>query len=111
MVVVDYAHTPDALKRALLALRDVARVRGGTLICVFGCGGSRDRSKRPMMGRLAVELADEVVLTNDNPRLEEPLDIIAQIKSGMSTAARVELDRSLAILSSQIGRESCGDRG
>lgn len=99
MVVVDYAHTPDALERALLALRDVARVRGGKLICVFGCGGSRDRSKRPVMGRIAFEQADEIVLTNDNPRLEDPLDIIEQIKSGMPTAPQVELDRALAILS------------
>src|SRR5690606_156931 len=93
-------HTPDALERALLALREVARVRGGKLICVFGCGGSRDRSKRPMMGRIAHEQADEVMLTNDNPRLEDPSDIIGQIKSGMPTAPRVELDRAQAILSS-----------
>src|SRR5690606_21408147 len=95
-----YAHTPDALERALIALREVARVRGGKLICVFGCGGSRDRSKRPVMGRIAFDLADEVVLTNDNPRLEAPQDIIAQIVSGMPQAPRIELDRALAILSS-----------
>src|SRR3546814_14257926 len=118
MVVVDYAHTPDALKRALLALRDVARVRGGKLICVFGCGGSRDRSKRPVMGRIAFDLADEVVLTNDNPHLEDPQDIIAQIVSGMPHAPRIEFDRALAILSSiwaadtrdEIGRASCRER-
>ncbi|MCC2597451.1 bifunctional UDP-N-acetylmuramoyl-L-alanyl-D-glutamate--2,6-diaminopimelate ligase MurE/UDP-N-acetylmuramoyl-tripeptide--D-alanyl-D-alanine ligase MurF [Pusillimonas sp. MFBS29] len=100
MVIVDYAHTPDALERALIALGDVAKARGGKLICVFGCGGSRDRSKRPIMGRIAFDLADEVVLTNDNPRLEEPQDIIAQIVSGMPQAPRIEPDRALAILSS-----------
>ena len=99
MVVVDYAHTPDALERALLALRDVAQARRGKLLCVFGCGGSRDRSKRPMMGRIASELADHVVLTSDNPRLEDPMDIIAQIQSGMSGEVMVEQDRALAILS------------
>ncbi len=100
MVVVDYAHTPDALDRALIALRDVAAARGGRLVCVFGCGGSRDRSKRPVMGRIAAERADVVVLTNDNPRLEDPLDIVQQIASGMPRAPQIELDRALAILSS-----------
>src|SRR5690606_26127062 len=99
LVIVDYAHTPDALERALLALRDVAQVRGGRLVSVFGCGGSRDRSKRPVMGRIAFEQADEVVLTNDNPRLEDPLESIGQIASGMPQAPRIEPDRAHAILS------------
>ncbi|MDS1142593.1 bifunctional UDP-N-acetylmuramoyl-L-alanyl-D-glutamate--2,6-diaminopimelate ligase MurE/UDP-N-acetylmuramoyl-tripeptide--D-alanyl-D-alanine ligase MurF [Pusillimonas sp. SM2304] len=99
LVIVDYAHTPDALERALLALRDVARTRGGRLVCVFGCGGSRDRGKRPMMGRIASDRADEAVLTNDNPRLEDPLEIIGQIAAGMPRAPRIEPDRAQAILS------------
>src|SRR5690606_34121418 len=99
MVVVDYAHTPDALDRALRALRDVAAVRGGKVVCVFGCGGSRDSAKRPIMGRIAAERADVVILTNDNPRAEAPRDIIDQIISGMPLAPRIEEDRALAILS------------
>lgn len=99
MVVVDYAHTPDALERALLALRTVAQARGGRLICVFGCGGSRDTSKRPVMGGIAASLADVVILTNDNPRMEEPQRIVDQILAGMPTAPAVELDRAQAIMS------------
>src|SRR5690606_27043907 len=99
MGVVDYAHTPDALERALCALRDVAAVRGGKLVCVFGCGGSRDSGKRPIMGRIAAERADVVILTNDSPRAEAPSDIIEQLISGMPLAPRVEEDRALAILS------------
>src|SRR3546814_14117884 len=72
MVVADYAHTPDALARALGAMREVAQARGGKLICVFGCGGGRDKKKRPAMGRIACELADRVIVTNDNPRFEDP---------------------------------------
>ncbi|MGB3289925.1 MAG: bifunctional UDP-N-acetylmuramoyl-L-alanyl-D-glutamate--2,6-diaminopimelate ligase MurE/UDP-N-acetylmuramoyl-tripeptide--D-alanyl-D-alanine ligase MurF, partial [Burkholderiaceae bacterium] len=104
MVVVDYAHTPDALERALDALRGVASVRGGKLVCVFGCGGNRDSGKRPLMGRIAAERADVVILTNDNPRAEAPEAIIAQIIAGMPAAApRVEQDRALAILSAIWG--------
>src|SRR3546814_222942 len=88
LVVVDYAHTPDALERALLALRDVAAVRAGRLVCVFGCGGSRDSSKRPIMGRIAAERADMVVLTNDNPRADDPREIIEQISGGLPCAPR-----------------------
>ena len=98
LVVVDYAHTPDALERALSALREVAGVRNGRLICVFGCGGSRDRTKRPIMGRIASELADKVILTNDNPRAEEPQAIIDEIIAGMPETPLVEQDRALAIL-------------
>lgn len=98
MVVVDYAHTPDALERALQALRSVAEARGGRVICLFGCGGNRDRGKRRVMGELADQLADEVIVTNDNPRDEDPMDIVAEILSGMAQAPHVELDRAVAIL-------------
>ncbi|HWL28428.1 MAG TPA: bifunctional UDP-N-acetylmuramoyl-L-alanyl-D-glutamate--2,6-diaminopimelate ligase MurE/UDP-N-acetylmuramoyl-tripeptide--D-alanyl-D-alanine ligase MurF [Burkholderiaceae bacterium] len=99
MVVVDYAHTPDALERALLALRAVAQARGGKLVCLFGCGGSRDTSKRPVMGRIAAAQADVVILTNDNPRMEDPRAIVDQILAGMPEASVVELDRAQAIMS------------
>jgi len=82
-VVVDYAHTPDALGKVLQALREVAEAGSGKLICVFGCGGDRDRGKRPMMGAIATRLADNCIVTSDNPRNEEPRDIIAAIVSGM----------------------------
>ncbi|HEY9281511.1 MAG TPA: bifunctional UDP-N-acetylmuramoyl-L-alanyl-D-glutamate--2,6-diaminopimelate ligase MurE/UDP-N-acetylmuramoyl-tripeptide--D-alanyl-D-alanine ligase MurF [Eoetvoesiella sp.] len=98
LVVVDYAHTPDALERALIALRQMANARGGRLICVFGCGGSRDRTKRPVMGRIAASLADHVVLTNDNPRNEEPRAIVDEIVAGMQAAPVIELDRAQAVL-------------
>lgn len=99
MVVVDYAHTPDALSRALEALRETATSRGGRLICVFGCGGDRDTSKRPVMGGLAESLADAVIVTSDNPRSEDPLSIIEAILRGMTGQPRVEPDRAAAILS------------
>ena len=82
-VVVDYAHTPDALDKALAALRPFADERGGKLWCVFGCGGNRDPAKRPLMGALACRLADHVVVTSDNPRLEPPDFIISQILAGV----------------------------
>ncbi len=85
-VVVDYAHTPDALEKALAALQPMARQRGGRLWCVFGCGGDRDASKRPLMGAIAQRLADAVVLTSDNPRSEAPEAILAQIALGMAAA-------------------------
>ncbi|MEP7138675.1 MAG: bifunctional UDP-N-acetylmuramoyl-L-alanyl-D-glutamate--2,6-diaminopimelate ligase MurE/UDP-N-acetylmuramoyl-tripeptide--D-alanyl-D-alanine ligase MurF [Caldimonas sp.] len=81
-VVVDYAHTPDALDKALAALVPLARARGGRLWCVFGCGGNRDATKRPLMGAIACRLADRVVVTSDNPRLESPDLIIAQVLVG-----------------------------
>lgn len=93
-VVVDYAHTPDALQQALWALRAHAQ---GELICVFGCGGDRDAKKRPVMGRIAAEHADRVIVTSDNPRNESPQDIIADIKRGISGPVECEADRAAAI--------------
>src|SRR5450432_401226 len=81
-VVVDYAHTPDALEKALTALAPLAKERGGALWCVFGCGGNRDAAKRPLMGAIACRLAARVVVTSDNPRLESPDLILAQILAG-----------------------------
>jgi UDP-N-acetylmuramoyl-L-alanyl-D-glutamate--2,6-diaminopimelate ligase len=101
MVVIDYAHTPDALAKTLATLRQVARERGGRLWCVFGCGGDRDPGKRPQMGAIA-QMADQVLVTSDNPRSEDPHAIIAQIVAGMdqpgSQAQTIE-DRASAILS------------
>jgi UDP-N-acetylmuramyl-tripeptide synthetase len=82
-VVVDYAHTPDALEKVIGALRPLAQARGGQLWCVFGCGGNRDATKRPLMGAIAARLADRVVATSDNPRDEEPAAILAQIAAGI----------------------------
>jgi UDP-N-acetylmuramoyl-L-alanyl-D-glutamate--2,6-diaminopimelate ligase len=93
-VIVDYAHTPDALARALDVLRALTR---GRLITVFGCGGDRDRGKRPVMGRIAAELADLAIVTSDNPRSEEPDAIIAEIVAGAGDDVEVEPDRALAI--------------
>jgi UDP-N-acetylmuramoyl-L-alanyl-D-glutamate--2,6-diaminopimelate ligase len=95
-VVVDYAHTPDALRSVLGTARELLGPRG-RLLAVFGCGGDRDASKRPAMGRVACEIADEVVLTNDNPRSEDPLRIIEEIRSGCSGAPLVLPDRRSAI--------------
>lgn len=96
LVMVDYAHTPDALLNALTVLRPVAAARGGRLLCVFGCGGERDKSKRPIMGQVATSHADEVWVTSDNPRSENPLEIIQEICRGAPTA-QVEANRALAI--------------
>ena len=86
---VDYAHTDDALKNVLSALNDLKR---GRLIVVFGCGGNRDRSKRPRMGKVASELADRVVVTSDNPRSEDPQAIIDQVLGGIDAAFRDRCD-------------------
>jgi UDP-N-acetylmuramoyl-L-alanyl-D-glutamate--2,6-diaminopimelate ligase len=99
LVAVDYAHTPDALDKALLALRPLARQRGGKLWCVFGCGGERDATKRPLMAAVAEKNADRVVVTSDNPRGEKPENIISQILLGLShhECVQVQADRALAI--------------
>jgi UDP-N-acetylmuramoyl-L-alanyl-D-glutamate--2,6-diaminopimelate ligase len=98
-VVVDYAHTPDALEKVLAALRPLAAARCGRLVCLFGCGGNRDASKRPLMGAIAVRGADRVVLTSDNPRGEAPAAILAAIVAGIDDRSRVDVieDRRAAI--------------
>ncbi|MDZ7866074.1 UDP-N-acetylmuramoyl-L-alanyl-D-glutamate--2,6-diaminopimelate ligase [Acidovorax sp.] len=99
LVAVDYAHTPDALDKALRALRPLADERGGQLWCVFGCGGDRDAGKRPLMGAVAQQQADRVLVTSDNPRSEDPAVIIHQILQGTIAGASVqpEPDRAAAI--------------
>jgi UDP-N-acetylmuramoyl-L-alanyl-D-glutamate--2,6-diaminopimelate ligase len=99
LAAVDYAHTPDALGKALVALRSLAQQRGGQLWCVFGCGGDRDSAKRPLMGAMAARYADQVVVTSDNPRSEKPDSIISQILLGLTghQALTVQPDRALAI--------------
>ncbi|MGY2838559.1 UDP-N-acetylmuramoyl-L-alanyl-D-glutamate--2,6-diaminopimelate ligase [Thermostichus sp. MS-CIW-41] len=104
-VVVDYAHTPDGLENLLKALRSQVQ---GQLICVFGCGGDRDRGKRPQMGRIAATWADQVIVTSDNPRTEDPQQILRDILAGIPGSPRaVEVDRRqairLAILAAQPG--------
>ena len=96
LIVVDYAHTPDALENALRAVRGVAEARGAGLVAVFGCGGDRDRGKRALMGAIAVQRADRVVLTSDNPRSEEPAAILAEIRIA-APGAEVIVDRAEAI--------------
>ncbi|MCJ2542088.1 UDP-N-acetylmuramoyl-L-alanyl-D-glutamate--2,6-diaminopimelate ligase [Thermostichus vulcanus] len=104
-VIVDYAHTPDGLDNLLRAIRPQVQ---GQLICVFGCGGDRDRGKRPQMGRIAAEWADQVIVTSDNPRTEDPQRILTDIVAGIPLSPKlVEVDRrqaiQQAILSAQPG--------
>ncbi len=103
-VLVDYAHTDDAMEKVLASVREVTR---GRIVIVFGCGGNRDREKRPRMGRVAERLADEVVVTSDNPRGEEPATIIGEVLGGMENreTAKVEPDREKAI---KLALESAG---
>ena len=105
-VYVDYAHTPDAITRLCQAVRELTE---GKLLLLFGCGGDRDRGKRPLMGRAAVEMADYVVVTSDNPRSEDPLDIIEDIKPGLNRDEyEIQPDRKEAI-STILKRASSGD--
>ncbi len=106
MAIVDFAHTPDALEQVLKTLRVLAEERRGDLWCVFGCGGDRDQTKRPIMGRIAETLAHHVMVTSDNPRSEDPQQIANDILSGFEQAqhAQVNLDRATAIL--QVMRQA-----
>lgn len=104
LVIVDFAHTPDALEKILIALRRVVNIpssasieKKSKLICVFGCGGGRDQSKRSLMGRIATQLSDEVIITSDNPRDEDPSAIIKEIISGADVNYLVEENRKTAI--------------
>jgi UDP-N-acetylmuramoyl-L-alanyl-D-glutamate--2,6-diaminopimelate ligase len=108
LVVVDYAHTPDALEKVLQALRPVADARGGALVCVFGAGGDRDPAKRPLMGKIASRLADRLLLTSDNPRSEDPLAILAAIRAGVAGVHEIEADRKTAIARA-VGSAAAGD--
>ena len=103
LVVIDYAHTPDALAKALETLRPIALSRGGALRVVFGCGGDRDAGKRPQMGAVAERLADTVMLTSDNPRSENPAAIFAAIEAGMHKPRLVVADRAVAITRAVTG--------
>jgi UDP-N-acetylmuramoyl-L-alanyl-D-glutamate--2,6-diaminopimelate ligase len=96
IAVIDYAHTPDALQKVLETLRAAV---SGKVICVMGCGGDRDKSKRPLMGAIAEKFSDQVWVTSDNPRSEQAAQIIADICSGMSHKPWVELERDVAIKS------------
>ncbi len=109
-VFVDFAHTDDALRRCLLAVREAMGGDGGRLCVVFGCGGDRDRTKRPRMGRVAGELADRVIVTSDNPRTERPSDIVSEVISGMEVSSRsgveVHVDRRAAIGAAVVDGEA-----
>ncbi len=104
-VIVDYAHTPDSLENVLRAARGLG---DGRLIVVFGAGGDRDRAKRPLMGRVAAELADRVMLTSDNPRSEDPSAIAAEVAAGALGELEIELDRRAAI-GLALGEAAPGD--
>ena len=96
-VIVDYSHTADSLEKALLAVREIVKDRN-QVVTVFGCGGDRDKTKRPVMGKIASELSDKVFVTSDNPRTENPFEIIEDIKKGISKSNyEVEENREAAI--------------
>jgi UDP-N-acetylmuramoyl-L-alanyl-D-glutamate--2,6-diaminopimelate ligase len=107
-VLVDYAHTPDGLEQVLRAARPLVGEDGGRLVVVFGCGGDRDRAKRPAMGKAAAGLADVVVVTSDNPRSEEPRSIIDEVVAGIPSGIHpvVEADRRLAVREALAGRDA-----
>ena len=99
LVVVDFAHTPDAIEKALLALKPLAASRGGDIICVLGCGGDRDKAKRPLMAAAAEMYAQQIVLTSDNPRSEDPETILHDMYAGLKApqSASKIIDRAQAI--------------
>ncbi len=110
--IIDYAHTPDALKNVLSTINDVSAAEAASVITVVGCGGDRDRSKRPVMARIAVEMSGHVVLTSDNPRSEDPMAIINEMREGLTAAALqriwVNADRREAIRQA-VGMAKAGD--
>ena len=108
-VIVDYAHTPDALEKVLQALREVSVAAGGKVLCVFGCGGDRDRGKRAMMGMVAEKFSDFCIVTSDNPRSEDPREIIAEIVSGMKADNHEIIVERAAAIQSAISRARRGD--
>jgi murE/murF fusion protein len=109
-VVVDYAHTPDALAKALQALEPAARAAKGKLWCVFGCGGNRDAGKRPLMAAAAEQFADHLIVTNDNPRLEDPKAILADIDRGFSTGTqRVHIANRADAIRTAISQAQAND--
>ena len=98
IAIVDYSHTPDALEKALIACSEMTaseneNVKKARIICVFGCGGDRDRSKRPLMGRIAAELADHVIITSDNPRTENQFSIIKEIVAGIEPDLQIKIEK------------------
>ncbi len=103
---VDFAHTPEALEAALVSLAE--EHPGSRITCVFGCGGNRDRSKRPLMGEVAARLADRVIVTSDNPRDEDPADIAAEVAEGAGGSAETVLDRAKA-LAAAVREAEAGD--
>jgi UDP-N-acetylmuramoyl-L-alanyl-D-glutamate--2,6-diaminopimelate ligase len=105
-VLRDYSHTPDALERALATLRPLT---AGRLVVVFGCGGDRDRGKRPVMGRIAAELADVVVVTSDNPRTEHPEAILDDIEQGMGGVAHLRIADRLKAIHTALDQARAGD--
>lgn len=108
-VIVDYAHTPDALEKVLQALREVSEAAGGKVLCVFGCGGDRDRGKRAMMGKVAEKFSDFCIVTSDNPRSENPREIIAEIVSGMHQKNHEIIIERAAAIQSAISHAQQGD--
>jgi UDP-N-acetylmuramoyl-L-alanyl-D-glutamate--2,6-diaminopimelate ligase len=101
LVVVDYAHTPDALQKTLQSLRPIAEQRSGKIWCVFGCGGDRDIGKRSQMGAVAQKFADQIIITSDNPRSEDPQTIMEMIRAGIEqkfSDVQMIVDRAAAIM-------------
>ena len=110
LAVVDYAHTPDALEKTLHALRPIAEQRGGKIWCVFGCGGDRDAGKRSLMGAVAEQNADHILITSDNPRSEDPQVIMQMIRNGMKADAQniqMIADRAAAIMAAIRHADAC----